>query len=276
MSPVRFPNIASLWTPKLLPNLIAWYDADDDSTITLNSGKASDWNDKSGSGNHVTQATADRQPTLLTANQNGRDALDFMWTVSGGAGRKYMQRGTNFTNITGSKLSVFITTKPTTNWNAYGRAISLTASASTGTAGQDWNSTNRIAAILRDASNSNVHSFYNSVGTNTAAVTVGSWSTIGVIVNGTSHTLRVNGSSTTTTLGTTPSFNINTLTIGQNTGEVGTTNDTWNSVYGEILICNTNLGTTDRDKIEGYLAWRWGIAGSLAAGHPYKNYPPYG
>jgi hypothetical protein len=31
---------------------------------------------------------------------------------------------------------------------------------------------------------------------------------------------------------------------------------------------------TDRQKLEEYLAWKWGLQGSLPPTHPYKNFPP--
>lgn len=42
----------------------------------------------------------------------------------------------------------------------------------------------------------------------------------------------------------------------------------------EVIRYNVSLSTLDRQKAEGYLAWRWGIQGSLPAGHPYKNSRP--
>lgn len=43
----------------------------------------------------------------------------------------------------------------------------------------------------------------------------------------------------------------------------------------EILIFkNDVLTTTDRQRIEGYLAHKWGLTGSLDGGHPYKTNPP--
>ena len=30
---------------------------------------------------------------------------------------------------------------------------------------------------------------------------------------------------------------------------------------------------TDRQKVEGYLAWKWGLQASLDASHPYKDAP---
>ncbi len=37
---------------------------------------------------------------------------------------------------------------------------------------------------------------------------------------------------------------------------------------------STGLSETNRQKVEGYLAWKWGIESVLPAGHPYKSAPP--
>ena len=39
---------------------------------------------------------------------------------------------------------------------------------------------------------------------------------------------------------------------------------------GEILIYNTVLTTAQRQQVEGYLATKWGLQGSLPSTHPYK------
>jgi hypothetical protein len=45
------------------------------------------------------------------------------------------------------------------------------------------------------------------------------------------------------------------------------------SVY-EVIGFNVTLTTAQRQQVEGYLAWKWGLQGSLPAGHPYKLWPP--
>ena len=45
-------------------------------------------------------------------------------------------------------------------------------------------------------------------------------------------------------------------------------------LVGEIVIVTSALSTTDRQKLEGYLAWKWGTASTLPAGHPYRSVPP--
>jgi hypothetical protein len=43
--------------------------------------------------------------------------------------------------------------------------------------------------------------------------------------------------------------------------------------YAEIVLFS-GASATDRQLIEGYLAWRWGLQANLPIGHPYKNSPP--
>lgn len=42
----------------------------------------------------------------------------------------------------------------------------------------------------------------------------------------------------------------------------------------ELIVLSYGADTTTRQKIEGYLAWKWGLEGSLPSTHPYKLFPP--
>jgi hypothetical protein len=42
----------------------------------------------------------------------------------------------------------------------------------------------------------------------------------------------------------------------------------------ECLLYTQPLSTAQRQQVEGYLAWKWGLVGSLPANHPYKKWPP--
>jgi len=42
----------------------------------------------------------------------------------------------------------------------------------------------------------------------------------------------------------------------------------------EVLLYDRVLGSLEIQYLEGYLAWKWGLQASLAAGHPYKTVPP--
>jgi len=58
---------AGLWTPAERVTEL-WLDADDAGTITLNGSTVSQWDDKSGNGNHATQENASSQPAYDGAN----------------------------------------------------------------------------------------------------------------------------------------------------------------------------------------------------------------
>lgn len=42
----------------------------------------------------------------------------------------------------------------------------------------------------------------------------------------------------------------------------------------ELIVVPAALSTADRQKVEGYLAHKWGLSESLPADHPYKSSPP--
>ena len=45
-------------------------------------------------------------------------------------------------------------------------------------------------------------------------------------------------------------------------------------VISEVLIYNSALSDANRQSVEGYLAWKWGIKSSLPVGHPYLSIQP--
>jgi hypothetical protein len=47
-----------------------------------------------------------------------------------------------------------------------------------------------------------------------------------------------------------------------------------NGKMSEFVFVSGTLSTADRQKVEGYLAWKWGTQADLPVGHPYKNSPP--
>ena len=51
-------------------------------------------------------------------------------------------------------------------------------------------------------------------------------------------------------------------------------NGWFNSFISEIVIYNYALPTTQRQQIEGYLAWKWGLQAQLPPSHPHKAAAP--
>jgi hypothetical protein len=48
-----------------------------------------------------------------------------------------------------------------------------------------------------------------------------------------------------------------------------------NGYVFETVVFNSAVSTTNRQKLEGYLAWKWGFNASLPANHPYYSTPIY-
>ena len=68
----------STFDPRRIPGLQAWYDAADSASITLDSGRVSQWSDKSGNARHATNTTSgSTQPSYTTAARNGLNVLTF-------------------------------------------------------------------------------------------------------------------------------------------------------------------------------------------------------
>jgi hypothetical protein len=71
-----------------------------------------------------------------------------------------------------------------------------------------------------------------------------------------------------------------TFPIGNSRVQPNTNNLIANSPFGimtgtisEILVYDTSHTTTQRENVEGYLAWKWGLQTQLPSNHPYRNSP---
>ena len=57
--------------------------------------------------------------------------------------------------------------------------------------------------------------------------------------------------------------------FGDGTGSSG-----FDGLLGEIIIWNKEISVLEIQKIEGYLAWKWGLVDNLPSDHPYKKRRP--
>ena len=79
-----------------------------------------------------------------------------------------------------------------------------------------------------------------------------------------------NGALTGTRNGSTSYSGNGSIVIGSSDG----VHEAYTGTISEILIYNSVLSTTNRQKIEGYLAWKWGFANNLSPSNPYKYDSP--
>jgi subtilisin-like proprotein convertase family protein len=74
----------------------------------------------------------------------------------------------------------------------------------------------------------------------------------------------------TVSAGTTSASNA----LGSAIGSAKASGTHFSGDIGEIVVVHAALGAADREKLEGYLAHRWGLATSLPTSHPFRTTPP--
>ena len=78
MNPRLLRPRASGFNPRSVSGLEGWWDAADASSVTLDSGRVSTWNDKSGNGRNAANSTSgSTQPDYVTGARNGRNVVRF-------------------------------------------------------------------------------------------------------------------------------------------------------------------------------------------------------
>jgi len=238
-------GIASLgpstsWTPAQLTTSL-WLDAADSSTITEASGAISAWNDKSGNSRNAVQANGALQPAYQSNIQNGLPAV-----YEDGA--RYLAQALAFgirTLIIAAKWE-----DTTGDWKSI-------VGGSLDGGNSDWSGNpapgNPMFGVYSSEEVRNGTGHIN--GTSTA---VNTW------VRYTSPTIHIMNTQTT-------ALDVQVWGGDRPADYVDRVFKGW---YYEIITVGAVLSTTDRQLIEGYLAWKWGMVASLPADHPYKNAAP--
>jgi hypothetical protein len=277
---VEVYSSAAAWTPaELGADLALWLDADDAGTITLNGSNVSQWDDKSGNARHVSQGSASAQPEFAATGLNSKPTLRFNSPTSG----RHLLSSVNFPSMTGGVSAIVVSQVETqANWNGYVSVGALVANTSNfefyrQTGG---NSGNLVIAANRDQPGGNPNFRYRN-NTDTPPAQGSPHIATAVIsgATGLAGFMSVNGGGNLS-LGTehpTGTF------IPQGTGiiRVGVgyfSGDTAASAMrgriSEIVMSASPWATDDRQRLEGYLAWKWGLEANLPVDHPYKTTPP--
>ena len=111
---------------------------------------------------------------------------------------------------------------------------------------------------------------WNDVNTNSPGTSIASACIMGMTNAGGSTGLipYLNGTAMTAKNGTTASF------TGYSLGNYAGNQQFWNGYIAEIVVFNTVLTTDNRQTLEGYLAWKWGVQATLPSTHPYYSSAP--
>ena len=249
-----------LWTPDVLRPGI-WLDAADLSTITIETG-VSEWRDKTGNGRHFTQTDTTKQPVYNASGFNGRPTLVFNGTgslLAGGA-------NTSMSNYaTGGSWSVFYAGYATSTFrNTAEPYLANGFWGDTGAylSGGIMNSPDVLFTFSYDATVDSAELAYTF---NTPAVIENS-------VDGTNIRTRANGGTAAMTASGATLLISAALQVGGQFNAAAGAPRVLNGRISEMLFMRSFLQPHDRQRMEGYLAWKWGIP--LAGDHPFLLRPP--
>ena len=256
-------QITQSFVPTQIPGCQLWFDAADQTTFTYSSGASiSQWRDKSSNAYSVIQATALNQPTLTSGAQNSLPGIQFSQST-------YLYQ-------TATSMPAFTT----------GGSTSVLMAARNASNNDSWNIINTIwFDIAAQSATLRYHFSFNQgttdgttlytngalVGQVTSnAVAPSANAILGFTASATSQTIHTNGSTDSYAGTTLPDATGNTDFIF---------NDARNNVASantmifEMVGYNTQITTAQRQQLEGYLAWKWGMVTNLPANHPYKTTP---
>lgn len=238
------------WTPAQIATAL-WLDASDASTITLNGSNVSSWADKSGNGRNVTQATAANQPPYSANGFNGKPCIDIT------AAPRYLR------NIGSGTL-------PSVTISFIGQfANLLDTSRSVGYAAEDPAvSPNQSMMMAADGS-------LRFGGGMTASVAITTNPIIRVATRSPTLVQDFRDGNAAAISETAPATEIaNRINIGNTVVDVALAGGTFTGKIAEVVFLASEISTENRQKLEGYFAWKWGLEANLPANHPYKLIPP--
>jgi len=115
---------------------------------------------------------------------------------------------------------------------------------------------------------------WNDTNANSPTSTIASTSTTASLLcctnDGTTLTPYFNGTTLNTKVGT------NATATGMFIGDtyVNPSGQHWRGAIAEFIVYNKVLTTTERQQVESYLAWKWGLQSTLPSDHTYKSAPP--
>jgi hypothetical protein len=246
------------WTPAALSPLL-WLDALDGSTITEAAGVVASWRDKGTA--RAPAATATIRPTYVASSLIGsRPAVRFT----------HAHRLEGTAAFAGDFSFFFVATLKQSGAATSARLFSVADTAAT----TDTTSANNLAVVIRGTTTVNIWSNVNGTLGTSRATTDDTPFLYSVTKSSTAIVNALNGG-TPTSVASATTLASTRYVVGTSAGASGAFGSNyWDGDIGEIIAIPGIASQADRDRVDGYLAHRWGQASLLAASHPYKNAPP--
>jgi hypothetical protein len=238
-----------------------WLDAADASTITESGGAVSQWDDKSGNSRHAVQATANDQPVYTASSLiNNKPAIDFTTNRVTTLVTPTIPNNTIASNLPIFVLGVF--------YNRYSASTFQSPIGARQGGGSWWTFLRPIGGTdIEIGFHGGAPYWSGDYSTNQSALiswSVDSTSTLNTHLNG---VLIQNAS-----IGAFTTQLDSPLTIGA--GSTAQATEDYEGLIGEIIFLTSEISVSNRQKLEGYLARKWGLTANLPSDHPYKLVGP--
>lgn len=269
VNPYRFASVAA-WSPADLASLSSWYDPSDSGSRTLDGSLLFQalTNLEGTSVRDLIQGTSGNRPALSSSAMNGLDAMDFDGSADwiGHSSPNLYDAGT-------CTVAAVFKAAPQNDKHTIGEAdtggpgiysILRTQNVDVNGAPDSYMQVDGGDVDYGGFSDGTV-AFLESTPDTHIWLATDSGSTVIHYVDG--H----QSSSHAYTRGSTIATDVFTVGCLRFNGGTFTFFD---GLIGEIVCCTAVLGSTDRQKLEGYLAHKWGASDELDAGHPYKSAAP--
>jgi hypothetical protein len=262
----EFPAQYGLWSPANITTAL-WLDAADASTVTTDGSAVSQWNDKSSNARHASQVTASLSPTYTANGLNGKSVVTFNGSNVLGLTELTLGR-----NIGG--LSYFAVASSTTvSGGNYRTIFDLNTGSGLDRASfYVRESTIEVSGRRLDTNLYQAHT-NGTPSINTAFILCAlfnySAAALSVGFNGGALTSRSGGFQTA---GNTSNTDSTLITMGASDALGSSTPFT--GYVSEFIAIRSILSDANRQKLEGYLAHKWGLTANLPNDHPYKTVGP--
>ena len=245
------------FTPTSITGLQLWLDAKDpynNSTIPVSNTAITTWSDKSG---NARNATGVNNPLYNNGTVNFSTANN-----------QYLYGSVP---ITGTTMSVFIVATSVTASTAPYAARIIGFSNGMGT--NDFNNTGFFGFLRQN--NTGFGPYRNGTYINNNPPSYNTNYLWECWFDGTNEYASVGGGGVVVqqSAASAGSFAITTYAVGSNTN-TGDGPGYMNGSISEVLVFNTALSISDRQSVEGYLAWKWSLQTSLPSYHPYYSATP--
>jgi len=232
------PTSKSIWSfsPQSIPGLALWLDAADASSVTLSGSAVTAWRDKSGLANNMSvSGTVNYASNKMTFSYGG------------------IMTSANSTTITASVSMVFIVCQATDL--PIGNSMVFVCPNLGG-----GDTSIRFVPDIQSVNNSD---------TNDLGYTYGDDGTGQYYANGT-----LNGDNPVTV---TTGVNIIEAVVNRSGSTLFSLSTSFSSRYfvgdiQEVIVYTGPITTSQRQQVEGYLGWKWGLQSLLHPIHPYSPY----